>query len=330
MANDMLPPDDLMVDVPVRRPALDQTHFFADPDAVVLGEVDQLDTTRASSSFWADAWRGLRRRPLFWISAALILLLLVVSFFPTLFTGEDPRYCDLSRSLGPSESGHPLGFDKQGCDVFARLIWGTRTSVEVGFFSALFTALIGTVVGLVAGYYGGWLDTILARITDIFFAIPTILAAIVVMQVFRGHATAMSIVLVISLFAWVSVARIARGAAISVRNADFITASKALGVSRLKIMVRHVLPNSLAPIIVTATTQLGTFIVLEATLSFLGLGLPPSVMSWGNDISTAQSLLRTQPEILFYPAGALALTVLAFIMLGDAVRDALDPKAASR
>jgi oligopeptide transport system permease protein len=309
---------------------LTQAHLVAKAGQAELGAVDEVRTGGPVSSFWSDAWRSLRKRPLFWASVALIAFIVFVALFPQVFTSESPRNGLLSRTMGDPEPGHPFGFDKQGYDIFARVIYGARASVIVGFLSALGTALIGTIIGLAAGYYGGWVDTILARITDIFFAIPIILAAIVVMQVFRDNATPLSIVAVIVAFAWTSVARISRGAAIEAKHSDFVTAAKALGVGRFKILLRHILPNCLAPIVVTATTSLGTYIVLEATLSFLGLGLPPEVMSWGQDISTAQQSLRVEPALLLYPAAALALTVLAFIMLGDAVRDALDPKSAKR
>ncbi|MDR0504960.1 MAG: ABC transporter permease [Bifidobacteriaceae bacterium] len=313
-----------------RESLLSQAHQFADPTKAQLGAVDELRTGGPASSFWADAWRALRRRPLFWVSVALIIFLLVMALFPSLFTSERPGPCPLARHLLPPEPGHPFGFDSQGCDIMMHVVYGARTSLQVGVLSALAVALIGTAIGLLAGYYGGWVDAILARVTDIFFALPIVLAAVVVMQVFRDHATALSMVAVIAMFAWTSVARIARGAAISTKQSDFVTASRALGLGRFRILLRHILPNSLAPIIITATTQLGTFIVLEATLSFLGIGLPTSIPSWGHDIATAQKALRIQPEVLFYPAGALALTVLAFIMLGDVVRDALDPKSAKR
>jgi oligopeptide transport system permease protein len=296
----------------------------------VLGEIDQLDSSRPPASFWSEAWTALRRRPLFWVSAALTLLVAAVAIFPGWFATSDPLYCDLTRSLNQPEAGHPLGFNVQGCDVYARVIYGARASVSVGVLATLAASLIGLAIGALAGYYGRWVDAILARLTDIFYAVPLILAAIVVMQVFRSRATVLSVVSVIALFAWVNVARITRGGVIEVRGADFVTAAKALGVSRLKILARHVLPNAIAPIIVVATTQLGTFIVLEATLSFLGLGLPSSMVSWGQDIADAQRVLRQEPMLLFYPATALALTVLAFIMMGDAVRDALDPKAVKR
>ena len=166
-----------------------------------------------------------------------------------------------------------------------------------------------------------------SRIVDIFMAIPMLLGAIVVLQMFRTVTSIWKVVLVLALFGWVSTARIARGAVLSSKNLEFNTASTALGSTPMRNLFRHILPNSLAPIIVIATTSLGSYIVSEATLSFLGIGLPSTTVSWGGDISNAQSILRTDPMVLFYPSVALAVTVLAFIMMGDAVKDALDPKS---
>jgi oligopeptide transport system permease protein len=257
-----------------------------------------------------------------------------VSLFPGLFSQIDPtsEACQLANSDGGPANGHPLGFTQQGCDVYARVIFGTRSSVTVGLFTTLGVLVLGGIVGALAGYYGGWVDAVLARINDIFFALPLILGAIVVMQLpmFRANRTAWTLVLILATFGWPQIARITRGAVIEVRNADFVMAARSLGVSRFGALLRHVLPNSLAPIIVVATISLGTFIVAESTLSFLGIGLPPSVMSWGNDIQAAQASLRSNPMPLLYPAIALSITVLSFIMLGDALRDALDPKARKR
>lgn len=314
---------------PLARPS--QDHFFASLDDALLADVDVVDESAAPASLWQDAWRNLRRRPLFWISGFLILLAVVLALFPGWFTSTDPMYCDLKKSLDLPTTGHPFGFDKQGCDIYARTIYGARASVTVGVLTTLAVTLVGAVVGAIAGFYGGWFDSLLSRITDIFFAIPLVLAAIVVMQMFRSQRGVYTVVMVLAVFGWPQIARITRGAVMSVKNADFITAAKALGASRFATLVRHVMPNSLAPIIVTATVALGSFIVAEATLSFLGIGLPPDkVVSWGADISKASRSLRDQPSVLFYPSGALALTVLGFIMMGDAVRDALDPKARQR
>lgn len=306
-----------------------QAHFFADLDSTPLGLVDLVDESAAPASLWSEAWRSLRRRPLFWISATLILLVMLVAAFPSLFSSLDPRFCELKYSLDPPSAGHPFGFDRQGCDIYSRTIYGARASVTVGVLTTLAVVLIGSLVGAFAGFYGGWFDSLLSRVTDIFFAIPLVLAAIVVMQMY-DTVSVMTVTLVLAIFGWPQIARITRGAVMGVKNEDFITAAKALGSSRLMTLGRHIMPNSAAPIIVTATVSLGIFIVAEATLSFLGIGLPPTVTSWGADIAKAQASLRSQPSVLFYPAGALALTVLSFIMMGDVVRDALDPKARKR
>lgn len=308
-------------------------HFVAPVDETPLLATDTLKTDHAPLSIWADAWRKLRRRPLFIISALMILAITVVALFPGLFTSVAPNDgCTLANSDGNPTAGHPFGFTFQGCDIYSRVIHGTQASLTVGFLSVLCVLVLGVTLGAVAGYYGGWVDSVLARLGDIFFALPLILGALVITQLpaFRDNKGVWTVVMVIALLAWPQMARITRGAVIEVRNADFVTAARALGVSRVGALVRHVLPNALAPIIVLATLDLGIFIVAEATLSFLGIGLPQSIMSWGNDIAGAQSSIRTKPEILLYPAAALSITVLSFIMLGDAVRDALDPKSRQR
>lgn len=307
-----------------------QEHFIAEDDETGLGAVDAVADDSAPTSMWGEAWNYLRRRPLFWVSSVLILLALALALVPQLFTSTDPQYCVLANSLDGPRSGHPFGFDRQGCDIFARTVYGARASVAVGVLTTLLVVLIGTVFGALAGFLGGWVDTILSRVTDMFFAIPLVLAAIVVMQMFKEHRTIVTVVLVLGLFGWTNIARITRGAVLSVKNEEFVTSARALGASKVKQLLSHIMPNAAAPIIVYATVALGTFIVAEATLSFLGIGLPPSIVSWGADIAKAQTSLRTQPMVLFYPAMALALTVLSFIMMGDVVRDALDPKARKR
>ncbi|MDQ0117465.1 ABC transporter permease [Pseudarthrobacter sp902506025] len=309
------------------------SHFVAPIEETPLQATDAVKADQAPLSLWADAWRKLRRRPLFIISALLILALIVIALFPGLFSSVPPNEgCELANSEGGPTAGHPFGFTFQGCDVYSRVIHGTQASLSVGILSVLCVIIIGVTFGALAGFYGGWLDTVLARLGDIFFALPLILGALVITQlpVFRENKSVWTVVFVISLLAWPQMARITRGAVIEVRNADFVTAARALGVSRFGTLVKHVLPNALAPVIVLATLELGVFIVAEATLSFLGIGLPEGVMSWGHDISAAQTSIRTHPQIMLYPAAALSITVLSFIMLGDAVRDALDPKSRQR
>lgn len=276
------------------------------------------------AGFWRDTWRRLRGRPKFVGAAVLIVAIVAVAAVPSLFTGADPAYADPSQSLLPASRAHWFGTDLQGHDVYARTIYGARASVTVGLGAALIVFVVGGALGALAGFYGGWLDSVISRVTDVFFALPLLLAAIVLMQVLH-HRTVWTVIAILALFGWPQVARIARGEVLAVRASDYVLAAKALGMSRFQILLRHAVPNALGPVIAMATIALGSFIVTEATLSYLGVGLPTSVVSWGGDINLAQTRLRAGSPILFYPAGALAVTVLAFMMLGDALRDALDP-----
>ncbi|MDO8144306.1 MULTISPECIES: ABC transporter permease [Isoptericola] len=313
--------------VPAPRPG--QEHFTAPSDEGGLGAVDAVKTDETPTSLWRDAWNQMRRRPLFWIAGTVIVVVVLVAAFPGMFTSINPRVCDLSKALEGAQPGHPFGFDRQGCDIYSRTIYGARASVVVGVLATSMVVILGTTIGAIAGYYGKWFDTILSRVTDIFFAIPLVLGAIVIMSV-SSNRTSLLVAGVLAIFGWTQIARITRGTVLSVKNNEFVTAAISLGMGRGQILLRHVLPNSAAPIIVYATVALGQFIVAEATLSFLGIGLPPDVVSWGGDINAAQGAIRTDPEILLYPAGGLAVTVLGFMMMGDVVRDALDPKARKR
>ncbi|MFD8676495.1 ABC transporter permease [Streptomyces seoulensis] len=282
-------------------------------------------------SLWSDAWRDLRRNPFFVISAVLILLLIAIAAFPGVFTSTDPKHADLVHHYltGPNWShigqADWFGYDGQGRSVYSRTMYGARASIIVGIFTTLGVAILGSVVGMLAGYYGGWLDAVLSRVTDVFFGIPLLLGAIVVLNAFT-HRTVWTVVAAMVFLGWTQITRVMRGSVITVKQQDFVQAARALGAGTGRILVRHILPNAVAPVIVVSTIALGGYISLEATLSFLGIGLPPSTVSWGNDISSAQTVIRTAPHVLFFPSAMLSLTVLAFIMLGDAVRDALDPK----
>jgi len=303
-------------------------HYVAPLDEDGLGAIDSVKASGRPSNLWIDAWRDLRKRPMFYISAFLILLVVTAALLPNLFTQVPPNNeCYLANSLGDPEAGHPLGFTKQGCDVFSRIVHGASTSLAVGLLVTLLTTVLGVVFGAIAGFYGGWIDSFLSRIGDIFFAIPYILAAVVIMSVLSAYRDIWVIALAIGAFSWPSTARILRAQILRVKQADYVMASTALGISKFRILLRHVLPNSIAPVIVVTTISLAAAITAEATLSFLGVGLPGSFMSWGNDISSAQQSLRKDPQVLLYPSIALSVTVLSFIMLGEVVRDALDPKA---
>lgn len=313
-----------------------QEHFVAPAVDTELPSASDVDTSQPPESQWKQAWKALRSNWIFWFSSVLLLLVLVVVFFPSLFTTVDPRSADLSNSLGKPQPGHIFGFDRQGYDVFARTIHGARASVIIGLLTTIIVTVIGLLTGAIAAFFGGWVDTIISRATDIFFAIPLLLAAIVGLSALnnvwpnRGYwGGVLAVVIALGAFGWPQITRIARGAVMEIKNLEFIDAARSLGSSKWRNLFTHIIPNALPPVIVTATVSLGVYIVAEATLSFLGIGLPPSVVSWGNDIAAAQPQVRSGDNlhVLFFPAGALALTVLSFMLLGDAVRDALDPKA---
>lgn len=276
-------------------------------------------------SLWSDAWRDLRRNPVFIISALVILFLIVISLWPSLIASGNPLKCDLAKAQEGSQPGHPFGYDGQGCDVYTRTVYGTRTSVTVGVLATLGVAVFGSVLGGLAGFFGGIWDSILSRLTDIFFAIPVVLGGLVLLSVVTSN-TVWPVIGFMVLLGWPQISRIARGSVITAKQNDYVQAARALGASNSRLLLRHITPNAIAPVIVVATIALGTYISLEATLSYLGVGLKPPTVSWGIDISSASQYIRNAPHMLLWPAGALAITVLAFIMLGDAVRDALDPK----
>lgn len=279
----------------------------------------------SARSLWSDAWRELRRNPIFIISGLIIAFLVVISIWPSLIASGNPLDCNLADAQKNSTSGHPFGFDGQGCDVYTRTVYGARASVTVGVCATLGVAILGSVLGGLAGFFGGFWDAILSRITDVFFAIPVVLGGLVLLSVVTSN-TVWPVIGFMVLLGWPQLSRIARGSVITAKQNDYVQAARALGASNSRMLLRHIAPNAIAPVIVVATIALGTYIALEATLSYLGVGLKPPTVSWGIDISAASQYIRNAPHMLLWPAGALAITVLAFIMLGDAVRDALDPK----
>jgi oligopeptide transport system permease protein len=276
-------------------------------------------------SLWSDAWRDLRRNPVFLVSALVILFLVFISLWPSAIASGSPLKCDLAKAQEGSQPGHPFGYDGQGCDVYTRTVHGARTSVTVGVCATLGVAVLGSVLGGLAGFFGGVWDAILSRVTDVFFAIPVVLGGLVLLSVVTSN-TVWPVIGFMVLLGWPQISRIARGSVITVQQNDYVQAARALGASHSRLLLRHITPNAVAPVIVVATIALGTYIALEATLSYLGVGLKPPTVSWGIDISAASPHIRNAPHALLWPSGALAITVLAFIMLGDAVRDALDPK----
>ncbi|HEY0486885.1 MAG TPA: ABC transporter permease [Mycobacteriales bacterium] len=283
------------------------------------------DAAGRHASLWGDAWRELRHDTLFVISAVVVLVLVVMAAFPRLFTSKDPRACDLGLSLRPPSAQHWFGTDILGCDYYARVIYGARVSITVGILTTVAAVVIALVLGSLAGYYSGFVDSLIARVTDIMFGVPFILGAIVLLTVFSSRGLT-QVVIVLVMLGWPTMTRLVRSSVLSVRDMDYVKAAKALGAGDTRILVRHITPNALAPVIVYATIYIGIVIATEATLSFLGVGLQLPAISWGLMISDAQYRIADSPHLLLFPGVFLSLTVLSFILMGDALRDALDPK----
>ncbi len=280
----------------------------------------------AEGGLYSDAWRLLRRRPMFVISAILIVILITMAMWPGLFTRVDPRDCNLADSLLRPSTEHWFGTDVQGCDYYARTIHGARVSISIGILVTVCSTAIAVVFGSIAGYYAGLVDSIIARITDVWFAIPTILGGIVVLRSLFTERGLLQVSLVLIILGWPTMLRLVRSAVLAVKEQDYVDSARALGASNLRIVRRHILPNSLAPVIVYATITVGVIISAEAALSFLGVGLQLPAISWGLMISVAQNRILTAPHLLLFPGLFLSVTVFSFILMGDALRDALDPR----
>ena len=286
-------------------------------------------------SLGTDAWADLRHRPMFWISAALIMFFVLMAAFPQLFTSTDPTVADLSKAREAPSADAWFGRDGQGYDVYARTIYGARASILVGIFATLFVAVLGSFIGIIAGYRAGWVDSALSRIGEIFLGIPLLLGGILFLYIFPNDPLTTpfllqvsKVAMVLGILGWPVIMRLMRGSVLQVKPNDYVQAARALGASPTRIIGSHILPNSLASVIVVSTINLGVYISVEATLSFLGVGLQPPAISWGIQISEASGIgtIRAAPHMLLFPSIALSLTVLAFIMMGDVVRDALDPR----
>lgn len=298
-------------------------------------DVDPVDSRQ--NSLWGDAWRDLRRNAFFWIGGVLALFFLVMAVFPQLFArGIDPNQCVLSESRQAPSAEHWFGVDVLGCDYMATVVYGARNSLTIGFVAVAGVLVVGVVIGAVAGYYGGVVDSVLSRITDIFYALPLILGALVLLRV--GPGTGLPIIssrgpgavaIALIIFGWMTAMRLVRSQVIAIKSSDYVAAARALGASGPRILVRHILPNAVAPVLVYATITVGALIAAEAALTYLGVGLQLPNFSWGLQINTGQNQLRTAPHLVLFPAAALSLTVMAFIMMGDALRDALDPRQRS-
>jgi oligopeptide transport system permease protein len=295
---------------------------------LVPGE-DELAEPAVAAPPTSQVLHDLLRSPRFLLPGVVVLLMAAVAVFPGLFAGwfghADPRNCDLlSSALGP-RSGHPFGFDLQGCDLYSNVVYGARPSMSIGVLVTAGIMLIAIAVGSLSGYFGGLLDAAIGRGIDIFLGFPALVGAIIVLQVLNKH-NVWTVSLVLIALWWPAPTRIMRSTVLATRNLEYVDAARTMGAGHLKILLRHVVPNSVAPLLALAGLYVGTIITAEAALTFLNIGLQIPAISWGVQLNTAQSYFSTHLHLLLFPSVALSVTVLSILLLGDAVRDALDPK----
>jgi peptide/nickel transport system permease protein/oligopeptide transport system permease protein len=278
---------------------------------------------QAARPLRAEVWRRFRRNKLAVAGMAFVLLLILVAIFASVIAPYSITERSSEFRQGPS-ADHLFGTDRIGRDVFSRVVFGARVSLKVGILATVISLVIGVLAGAAAGFLGGAVETVIMRLTDIFLAIPYIILAVAIATVLsRGENT---IIVVLGLTGWLAICRIVRSSFLSLRQLEYVEAAAALGAGRLRIMFRHILPNALQPIIVYGTIAVGSAILAEAALSFLGVGAEPPTPAWGLMVDEGRGDLVNAPHLLYFPGGAIFLTVLAFQFVGDGLRDALDPR----
>jgi peptide/nickel transport system permease protein len=273
---------------------------------------------------FGDIRRRFLRNRLAVLGLALIVVLLLVAVLAPLLAPYDPLQQDLRNTLSRPSRRHPMGTDTLGRDQLSRIVYGARVAVVVGLASILIAVVIGVALGSLAGFFGRAWDTVIMRVADVFFAFPLLIGAIIIIVVVgRG---VLPVVLSLAIFSWATVARLLRSSILSIRESEYVEAARALGASRWRIVTRHILPNSLAPVLVYATFNVGTAVVAAAALSFLGVGVSPEVPEWGNMIAAGRGFVGVADYLWVFPSLAIVFTVLGFVFAGDGLRDALDPK----
>jgi len=258
------------------------------------------------------------------IGGILVLLVFVFSIFAPFVAPYNPSVIDIKNILvGPSFS-HPLGTDDLGRDVLSRMLWGGRISLEVGFVAVGIATILGVLLGSIAGYYGGWVDSLIMRAVDIMLSIPTIFLVLAVIAILEPSI--INIMIVIGLTSWMEPARLIRAEFISLKEREFVIAARAIGATDVRIIMKHVLPNGLSPILVSATMGIGGAVLIESALSFLGLGVQPPTPSWGSLLSSGKDNIEIAWWLSAFPGLAILITVLGYNLLGEGIRDALDPR----
>ncbi|NTW28575.1 MAG: ABC transporter permease [Coriobacteriia bacterium] len=304
------------------------------------GPIADAQYSEKARTLWGDAWFRLRRNKLAVAALAWLLIIVIGAVTADLWVPQHYGYPNaintqtaMANRLLPPSMTHPMGTDDLGRDVFSRVVYGSRVSLTVGLAAVLVSVFIGLLMGALSGFYGGLVDATVMRIADVFLAFPYILFAILLLSVLPpSQRGLLPVVVTIGVLGWPSIARVFRSSILSVKESDYIDAARALGASDLRLVLRHILPNAVAPIVVYATMSVGGAILTEAALSFLGLGVQfdpsrsPNVVSWGRMISDGQNYLISNPGLIIWPGIAILSTVLAFTLLGDGIRDALDVK----
>lgn len=271
-----------------------------------------------------STWSRLRRSPGAMIGLVLVVLLLVMALLADFVATQGIDDQDLRKGLFPPSREFPLGTDEFGRDMLSRIIHGARVSLQVGIIATVISAAIGVSLGAIAGYFGGRVDYLIQGMVDISWAFPTVLLAIFLVAVLGPGLV--NVMIAVGLVYWGGFARVVRGQVLSLREWEFIIAAHAIGANDLRIMFRHIVPNVLAPVIVMSTLMMADAILIEATLSFLGMGAQPPIPSWGSILAGGRTYMRLAPWVTIFPGLAIMLTVLGFNMLGDGLRDALDPR----
>lgn len=277
-----------------------------------------------SSSPWMDGWRRLWRQKSAVVGGIIILIFVVLAIFAPYLTPYPYDGNDLYNRLKAPSAEHWFGTDDQGRDIFTRVIYGARISLWVGLFSVLGSAVVGSFLGIIAGYFGRWVDMLISRIFDIMLAFPSILLAIAIVAILGPSLE--NALLAIAIINIPTFGRLVRSTVLSIKEQEYIMAARAQGMKNLRIIFYHILPNSLAPIIVQGTLSIATAILEAAALGFLGLGAQPPEPEWGKMLSDSRALIQQAPWTVFFPGMCIMLTVLGFNLMGDGLRDALDPK----
>lgn len=291
--------------------------------------------TKKPRSLWSDAWRQFRHHRLAMAGSVVLIIIALATLIGPFLWPIKWNYFDMSQSMLPPSLDHPFGTTDLGHDIFARVLWGGRISIAVGVVAMLVAITLGTLIGAIAGYFGGFLDSALMRLTDLFISLPSLPLLLLVTYLFRDRMSAtfgvelgmfILIVVVIGGLNWMPVARLVRASFLSIKEKEFIEAAHAIGVGTGSIIMKHILPNTLSPVIVAATLGVAQAIITESSLSFLGLGFPPDIPTWGRMLFDAKDWMSFAPWMVLFPGLAIFLTVLSINYVGDGLRDALDPR----